>query len=175
MVFYHRTGAAVRCQAPLVRHVNDSPEAWSEMWSHQVRLGAVPYYMFVERNTGPRRYFEVPLARALEIFTEAYRRVSGLGRTVRGPSMSATPGKVLIDGVTTIAGEKVFALKLIQGRDPDWVGRPFHAKFDPRATWLDDLRPAFGERDFFFEQGLREIRSEQEVRGGCRESPRSSA
>ena len=153
------TGAVIRCQAPLIRHVNDNPEAWSEMWARQVRLGAVPYYMFVERDTGAKRYFEVPLARALKIFQEAYRTLSGLGRTVRGPSMSATPGKVLVDGVTEIAGEKVFALKFLQGRNPEWVGRPFFAKYDTRATWLNDLKPAFGEKEFFFEAELREMQS----------------
>lgn len=71
--------------------------------------------------------------------------------------MSATPGKVLVDGITTLAGEKVFSLLLIQGRDPSWVRRPFFARFDPEATWLDDLRPAFGEREFFFEPVMREM------------------
>jgi KamA family protein len=151
------TGATVRCQAPLVRHVNDSADAWSELWRKQVRLGAVPYYMFVERDTGPRRYFEVPLARAQEIFSEAFSRVSGLGRTVRGPSMSATPGKVLVDGVANVNGQKVFVLKFLQARDSAWVGKPFFAEYDPTATWLDELRPAFGAREFFFERGLREI------------------
>jgi len=169
------TGATVRCQAPIVRHVNDSADAWAEMWSHQVRLGAVPYYMFIERETGPKGYFEVPLARAFEIFNEAYRRVSGLGRTVRGPSMSATPGKVLIDGVSTIRGEKVFVLKFLQGRDPDWVGRPFYARFDPQATWFGELRPAFGDREFFFERGLREIKAESAARACFEEPSRSSA
>ena len=28
---------------------------------------------------------------------------------------------------------------------------------DPEATWLTDLRPAFGEREFFFEEELRRI------------------
>jgi len=160
----NRTGATVRCQAPLIRHVNDSAAVWAEMWSRQVRLGAVPYYMFVERDTGPKDYFEVPLARAHGIFTEAFRSVSGLARTVRGPSMSATPGKVLIDGVSTIRGEKVFVLRFLQGRDPDWVGRPFYARFDPRATWLDQLRPAFGEKEFFFEPRLREFKTELAIR-----------
>jgi len=150
-------GAIVRCQAPLIRHVNDSADVWAEMWRHQVRAGAVPYYMFIERDTGPKPYFEVPLARALDIFNEAYSQVSGLARTVRGPSMSATPGKVVVDGTPTINGEKVFALKFLQGRDPRWVGQVFFARFDPCATWLDDLQPAFGEGEFFFEQGLREI------------------
>ncbi len=149
------TGAVVRCQAPLIRHVNDSPEAWATMWRRQVRLGAVPYYMFVERDTGPKAYFEVPLARALDIHNEAFSQISGLCRTVRGPSMSATPGKVLVDGRATIQGEEVFVLKFLQARDPSWVGKPFFARYDPRATWLDELRPAFGERKFFFEEGQR--------------------
>jgi len=152
------TGATVRCQAPLVRHVNDSPRPWSEMWQAQIRLGAVPYYMFVERDTGPKNYFEVPLARALEIFTKAYRRVSGLARTVRGPSMSATPGKVLVDGIAEVAGEKVFVLKFLQARDPKWVNRPFFAQYDPDASWLKQLKPALGETEFFFTSELERIR-----------------
>lgn len=152
-------GAVIRCQAPLIRHVNDSASVWSSMWKEQVKLGAVPYYLFVERNTGPKHYFEVPLARALKIFSQAFAEVGGLARTVRGPSMSAAPGKVLIDGVTEVAGERVFVLKMIQGRDPEWVNQVFFAKFDPQAVWLDDLEPAFGEEQFFFERRMRAMRS----------------
>ena len=50
------------------------------------------------------------------IFTRALRQVSGLGRTVRGPSMSCTPGKVLIDGVTEIDGEQVLSIGAIAPR-----------------------------------------------------------
>lgn len=153
------SGATIRCQAPLIRHVNDDADTWARMWRRQVRLGAVPYYMFVERDTGAKNYFEVSLSRALAIFNHAYRQVSGLARTVRGPSMSATPGKVLIDGVTTIHGEKVFVLKFLQARNPAWVGIPFFARFDPEATWLDHLEPAFGEEEFFFEQELWEMQA----------------
>jgi hypothetical protein len=71
--------------------------------------------------------------------------------------MSATPGKVVVDGVSTIHGEKVFVLKFLQARRPGWVGKPFYARFDPQAFWLDDLKPAFGEDEFFFEEELREI------------------
>jgi KamA family protein len=151
------TGTVIRCQAPLVRHVNDKAQVWAEMWRLQVRLGLVPYYMFVERNTGPKHYFEVPLARAYRIFHDAYRQLSGLARTVRGPSMSAMPGKVQVTGVTTVAGEKVFVLNLLQGRDPEWVGKVFFARFDSQAAWLTELEPAFGEREFFFEHRLREM------------------
>ena len=144
-------GAVIRCQAPLIRKVNDNANVWAQLWRKQVQLGMVPYYMFVERDTGAKAYFEVPLVRALRVFTEAYNQVSGLCRTVRGPSMSASPGKVLVDGVAEVEGEKVFVLKFLQGRDPDWVNRIFFAKYDPKATWLDGLKPAFGKDAFFFE------------------------
>ncbi len=140
------TGATIRTQAPLIRTINDSSLDWAAMWRRQVRMGMIPYYMFVERDTGPQDYFAVPLARGYEIFREAYRNVSGLCRTVRGPSMSSTPGKVCVDGVTEIAGEKVFVLHLIQARDPSLVGKPFFARYDPTATWLTDLEPAFADR-----------------------------
>jgi L-lysine 2,3-aminomutase len=139
-------GAVVRTQAPLIRTINDDPAIWSRMWRTQARMGMVPYYMFVERDTGPQDYFAVPLARGHEIFRDAYANVSGLCRTVRGPSMSATPGKVCVDGVAEVGGEQVFVLHLIQARQPDLVGRPFFAHYDPAATWLSDLRPAFAER-----------------------------
>ena len=150
-------GAVVRCQAPLIKHVNDHQDVWAALWRKQVSLGAIPYYMFVERDTGPKNYFEVPLARAHNIFTRAYRQVSGLARTVRGPSMSCTPGKVLVDGLAKIHGERVFVLKFIQGRDPDWANQVFFAKFDPQATWLDDLEPAFGDDKFFFESDVEDF------------------
>jgi L-lysine 2,3-aminomutase len=140
------TGAVIRTQAPLIRSINDCADTWSSMWRDQLRLGLVPYYMFVERDTGPQGYFAVELARAVEIYRDAYSSVSGLGRTVRGPSMSATPGKVCIDGVTEVAGQRVFVLHMIQARDPSLVGRPFFAHFDPTAVWLSDLRPAFADR-----------------------------
>jgi KamA family protein len=139
-----RTGAVIRAQAPLIRGVNDDPPTWATMWRQLTRLSVVPYYMFVERDTGPQDYFAVPLARAYEIFRDAYSEVSGLARTVRGPVMSATPGKVCVDGITEIAGERVFVLRMLQARDPALVGRPFFATHDPAAVWLTDLKPALG-------------------------------
>lgn len=151
------TGAVVRCQSPIVRHVNDNADAWATLWKEEVKLGAIPYYMFVERDTGAKNYFAIPLHEALHVFNEAYRQISGLGRTVRGPSMSATPGKVLIDGVAEIHGEKVFVLKLLQGRNPEWAGQVFFAKYDENASWLNHLEPAFGAEEFFFQRELDEM------------------
>jgi len=170
------TGAQIRMQAPLVRHVNDSAKVWATLWRTGVRLGLIPYYMFVERDTGARNYFEVPLVRAYEICREAFSSVSGLARSVQGPSMSAFPGKVQILGVTTLRemmdvrvlealrlpysnvsvvdpDERVLICDFVQARDPELVRRPFFAAFDAGATWFTQLRPAFGNERFPFDCG----------------------
>lgn len=150
-------GVQIRTQSPLLRHINDRAEVWAEMWRKQVNLNCIPYYMFLARDTGAQEYFAVSLERAWNIFRKAYQQVSGVCRTVRGPSMSCTPGKIQVLGITEVKGEKVFALRMLQGRNPDWVARPFFAKYDKNAIWLDDLKPAFGEERFFYEEEMEEI------------------
>ncbi len=151
------TGAQIRTQSPVMKHISDHPAVWELMWKEQVKLGCIPYYMFVARDTGAQDYFAVGLEEAWNIYRKAYQKVSGVARTVRGPSMSANPGKVEITGITEVAGEKVFALRFLQGRNPDWVCKPFFAKYNPNAVWLDDLEPAFGEDRFFFESEPAEL------------------
>lgn len=153
-------GAQVRTQSPLLRHINDTPETWSAMWRAQVNLNCIPYYMFIARDTGAQHYFAVTLAEAWELWRRAYQGVSGVCRTVRGPSMSCTPGKVQVLGVSEVEGRRVFVLRFIQGRNPDWVARPFFAEYDEQAVWMNTLRPAFGDR-FFFEDEQREVYGEQ--------------
>lgn len=145
------TGAQIRTQSPLLKHINDNKEIWAEMWRRQVDLNMIPYYMFIARDTGSKEFFEVPLERAWNIFRKAYRSVSGLCRTVRGPSMSDNAGKIQVLGIAEVKGEKVFVLRFLQGRNPRWVDKPFFAQYDPKATWFDQLKPAFGEEKFFFE------------------------
>ncbi|MEA1875049.1 MAG: lysine 2,3-aminomutase [Bacteroidota bacterium] len=147
-----KTGAQIRTQSPLLAHINDDADIWRDMWKRQVELGCIPYYFFMARDTGAKAYFEVSLVDAWNIFRKAYQQVSGLARTVRGPSMSAGPGKIQMLGVTEIYGEPVYILRFLQGRNADWVHRPFFAKYDPKATWIDELVPAFGEKEFFFEK-----------------------
>jgi KamA family protein len=155
------TGAQVRTQSPVLKNINANPNIWAEMWRKQVNLNCIPYYMFVARDTGAQHYFAVSLIEAWQIFRNAYQKVSGVCRTVRGPSMSATPGKVQILGVGEIKGKKIITLRFLQGRNPDWVARPFFAEYDEKATWLSDLKPAFGEEKFFFEDELKQIFHDQ--------------
>ena len=154
------TGAQIRTQSPIMRNINADAGIWAEMWRKQVNLNCIPYYMFVARDTGAQHYFEVPLVEAWDIFRNAYQQVSGVCRTVRGPSMSATPGKIQVLGVSEVAGKKIITLRFLQGRNPDWAAKPFFAEYDDKAIWLDDLKPAFGDEKFFFEHELNEIFNE---------------
>ena len=109
------TGAQIRTQSPLLRHINDHPSVWRDMWKKQAELGCIPYYMFLARDTGAQHYFAVTLDRAWDVFQQAYQELSGIARTVRGPIMSAGPGKVQILGKSEISGEKVFVLRFCSG------------------------------------------------------------
>ncbi|MBK9290165.1 MAG: lysine 2,3-aminomutase [Bacteroidetes bacterium] len=147
----------IRTQSPLLRHINDNEDIWAEMWRKQVSLGCIPYYMFLARDTGAHHYFSVKLEEAYEIYRKAYIQVSGVARTVRGPVMSASPGKVQVLGLTEIHGEKLFVLQFLQGRNPDWVRKPFFASYNFHATWIDELKPAFGEQNFFWQKEYEQL------------------
>lgn len=149
-----KTGAVIRTQSPILKHINDDAKVWQTMWNRQVELGMVPYYMFMARNTGAINYYSVPIVKAHEVFREAYSSVSGICRTVRGPSMSANPGKILVSGIAEINNEKVIVLSFIQGRNSEWVKKPFFAKYDEDAAWIDELEPAFDEHNFFYQKEL---------------------
>ncbi len=151
------SGAQIRSQSPVLRNINADAEIWKKMWRKQVDLGIIPYYMFIARDTGAQHYFGIPLVKAWEIFKDAYSQVSGICRTVRGPSMSTDPGKIVISGISYLKDTKLIALKFIQGRNPGWIGRPFFAEYNDKAIWLSDLKPAFGKKEFFYEQEFKEL------------------
>ncbi|HQF41614.1 MAG TPA: lysine 2,3-aminomutase, partial [Ignavibacteriaceae bacterium] len=157
------TGALIRTQSPVLKHINDDPKLWADMWEKQVKLGCVPYYMFVARNTGAQHYFSIPLIEAWNIFRKAYQSVSGICRTVRGPCMSCMPGKVQMLGLSEAKDEKVMVFRMIRGRNPDWSARPFFAKYDEEAIWYTELQPAFGEEKFFFSDELNKILTPEEI------------
>jgi len=144
------TGAEIRAQSPMLRHINDTPEVLSALWQEEVRLGIIPYYQFIVRDTGARHYFGVPIVDALNIFREAYRRVSGICRTVRGPCMSTKQGKVQVLDVQELQGEKALLLRYLQSTVPEQVMRTFFAVYDDQADWFTGLRPLRPQDTSFF-------------------------
>jgi len=146
------TGAVIRTQGPILAHINDSTAVWRELWEKQLVLGLVPYYMFMERDTGAREYFSVPLAQAVEIYQQALRGLSGLARTARGPVMSTSPGKIEVLGVMTLGNQRYFSLRFLRARQEKWEHRQFLANYSPTARWIDELTPALDEGKFFFNE-----------------------
>ncbi|MEX0988083.1 MAG: lysine 2,3-aminomutase [Bacteroidales bacterium] len=136
-----QTGAEIRTQAPVLRNINDTPEIWREMWTKQVNLGLVPYYMFIERETGPYEYFGIPLARVFEIYQKAVKYTASLSKTATAPVMSAAKGKVQIMGVVEnpLDQENYFMLQYVRHRDASKTYKPFFARYDEEATWFDQL------------------------------------
>jgi KamA family protein len=134
-------GAMMYSQAPMMRHVNDTWEPWARLWTEQLGLGVQPYYMFVARDTGAQEYYKVPLTQALTVFEKAYSQSPGLARTVRGPVMSTTEGKIKVEAATAMPdGRVAFDLVYLQARDPDAVNRRFRKVGLAGAAWIDDLR-----------------------------------
>jgi hypothetical protein len=98
------TGATLRMQGPLIRHINEDP-SWAELWQTGVRLGAIPYYMFVERDTG-RAVFRAAAGGARDFPGRLPDGVRPVAHGA-GPSMSAFPGKVVIDDASPSAAKSV--------------------------------------------------------------------
>jgi len=100
------TGAEIRSQSPLIRHVNDNAQTWAKMWRLQVRLGIV-----LIRTIGSSREIPAPdtispfpWSMHMDIYNTAYSQIGGTARTVRGPSMTTLGGKLGIAGIPTIMG-----------------------------------------------------------------------
>jgi KamA family protein len=159
-----QAGVVIRSQSPILRHINDDAEVWRRSWRDQVRLGIVPYYMFVERDTGAHRYFGVPLARALSIYQSALSTVSGIARTARGPVMSASPGKIQVIGTIELSGSRYFLLNFLQARRTEWLSKPFLARYSETASWINELSPPNSGEQFFFEQSYRALFAQEHAR-----------
>ena len=65
-------GVIIRSQSPVMRGINDDGEIWAAKWREEVRLGVIPYYMFMARDTGAQAFFDVPLVRASMVSPAAF-------------------------------------------------------------------------------------------------------
>jgi KamA family protein len=137
-----KCGAEIRTQAPVLNHINNSSENWAQMWQRQVQLGMIPYYMFIERETGPYEYFSIPLADVYRMYQEAIRDTGSFAKTITGPVMSASKGKVQIMGIITnpLDGNDYFVMQYVRHRDYRKTFKPFLMEFDESATWVDQLQ-----------------------------------
>lgn len=126
-------GAIVMNQTPILRTVNDDPDALAELMDKLAQIGVNPYYFFINRPVAGNNDFVLPLAEVYRIVEDAKAKASGLGKRVR-LSMSHASGKIEI---LAIENGKAY-LKYHQSRDGKY-GQMMILDCPDDAAWFDDL------------------------------------
>jgi len=134
-----RSGLICANQCPLIKGVNDRPDALGKLYSKLSYIGCPPYYLFQGRPTAGNGPYAVPIVRGWHIFQETLKRGSGLARRARFV-MSHETGKIEIVGVDR---QRIY-LRYHTAKHPADQGRFMAFHRDDEACWLDDLVPADG-------------------------------
>jgi len=154
-------GATVKSQSPIMNHISmftdekgevDVPRSaqnWIDLGNILAMLGVGFHSMYVPRPTGERHYFTQPLAKINEIFSLVYKTLPSINRPSRFITMTISAGKVSILGTLEIEGEKLFALKVNEGRNMDWMDRVYLAKYDEKQINIDKLVPYKADKHFY--------------------------
>jgi L-lysine 2,3-aminomutase len=152
-----RSWITVENQTPIIRDINDDPDALRIMQREIKRVGADNHYFFCGRDIVAYKAFNVPIERAWQILNESQKGLSGVEAHAR-LSITHYKGKTEVVAVTNepIPGLKgaengVLIFKLLRsvGSAPDRckvciVGR------NPKAIWFND----YEDRVLFDEAGL---------------------
>jgi len=135
-------GAILCCQTPVLKGINDRPEALNDLFRKLTNLGIVPYYVFQCRPTIGNKPFALPLEESYRIFTESRKGLSGLAKRARF-IISSRFGKVMVSGIDD--GKIVFQYHMAV--DLDRNGKTIICKRNPKAYWLDDYPDFLNEAE----------------------------
>ncbi len=152
-----RGWVTVENQTPIIRDINDDPDALRIMQREIKRVGADNHYFFCGRDIIAYRAFNVPIERAWQILNESQKGLSGVEAHAR-LSITHYKGKTEVVAVTNEPipglpgaehGVLIFKLLRSVGSAPDRckvciVGR------NPKAIWFND----YEDRVLFDEAGL---------------------
>lgn len=128
-----QTGAELANQTPIIKGVNDSADALSDLFRELSFLGVPPYYIFQCRPASGNSDYAVPVEKGYEIFEMARSRVSGLAKRARFV-MSHITGKIEVVGMD----DKKIYMKYHRAADDADSSSFFILKRNPHAYWLDD-------------------------------------
>lgn len=129
----HEAGAIVMNQTPVLKGINDDPNALAELLDKLSWTGVHPYYFFINRPVAGNYDFVHPLKTVYEIVEEAKAKTSGLGKRVR-LAMSHSSGKIEI---LAIKDGKAY-LKYHQAKHGNY-GEVMVLDCPDDATWFDEL------------------------------------
>jgi len=130
-----KTGAELANQTPLIRGINDNPQAMADLFRTLSFIGVPPYYVFQCRPASGNKGYAVPLEEGYEIIEQANSIVSGLAKRARF-TMSHTTGKIEVVGLTA---SHIF-LRYHRTADNADSGRFLIYERNPAAYWLDDYK-----------------------------------
>lgn len=148
---------SVENQAPIIKGINDDPDALRILQREFKRAGGENHYFFCGRDIVAYRAFNVPIERAWQILNESQKGLSGVEKHAR-LSITHYKGKTEVAAVTNkpIQGLKgsengVLIFKILRnaGSAPD-SGKVCIVGRNPEALWFD----GYDDRVLFDEAGL---------------------
>ena len=147
----------VENQTPIIKGINDDPDALRIMQREIKRAGAENHYFFCGRDIVAYRAFNVPIETAWNILNESQKGLSGVETHAR-LSITHYKGKTEVNAVTNkpipgLAGSEngvvIFKILRNAGPAPD-RGKVCIVGRNPDALWFDD----YEDRVLFDEAGL---------------------
>ena len=152
-----RGWVSVENQAPIIKGVNDDPDALRIMQRAIKRVGAENHYFFCGRDIVAYRAFNVPIETAWNILNESQKGLSGVETHAR-LSITHYKGKTEVAAVTSepIPGvpesaDGVLIFKILRNAaDAQDRGKVCIVGRNPAAIWFDD----YDDRVIFDEAGL---------------------
>ncbi|MEO0479647.1 MAG: hypothetical protein AAF196_09225 [Planctomycetota bacterium] len=148
---------AVENQSPIIKDVNDDPDALRIMQRALKRVGANNHYFFCGRDIVAHKAFNVPIEEAWHILNDSQKGLSGVEAHAR-LSITHYKGKTEVVAVTdgplpgvpgTENGVLIFKL-LRSAADAPHRGKICIVKRNPDAIWFDD----YEDRVVYDEAGL---------------------
>jgi lysine 2,3-aminomutase len=151
----------VENQAPIIKGVNDDPDALRVMQRALYRVGVGNHYFFCGRDIVAYRAFNVPIETAWNILNESQRGLSGVETHAR-LSITHYKGKTEVSAVTSepipgVPGTEngVLIFKILRNAlDAPDRGKVCIVGRNPNAIWFDD----YEDRVIFDEAGLFEYK-----------------
>jgi len=148
---------SVENQAPIIRGINDDPDALRILQREFKRAGGENHYFFCGRDIVAYKAFNVPIERAWQVLNESQKGLSGIEKHAR-LSITHYKGKTEVNAGTNkpIPGLKgsengvvIFKILRNAGSAPD-AGKVCIVGRNPEAMWFDD----YEDRVLFDEAGL---------------------
>ena len=144
-------------QAPLIKGINDDPDALRIMQREMKRNGVENHYFFCGRDIIGHKAFNLPIEEAWHILNESQKGLSGVEAHAR-LSITHYKGKTEVVSVTNdplpgVAGTEngMVIMKLLRGAaDAPLRGKVCMMARNPEAIWFD----GYNDRVIYDEAGL---------------------